>query len=142
MKKDNIILIWLTALWPLLYPLLINCVHLFVQSIWTTENSFTANIANWATVITYAVFGLIFAVTGFKRKEIFKHKYTLFAYITAGILAFLLFTLFFLNLVVNNITNDIFSIIFGKLYIVWDMAFFSFTYAIYTSIRAVAIYKE
>jgi len=142
MKKDNIILIWLTALWPLIFPLFINCVHLFVQLIWTNENEFFIIISNWAMVTAYAISGLIFAVTGFRRKEIFIQKNTLYAYITAGILAILLFALFFLNLIANNITNKIFSIIFGKLYNIWDMAFFAFTYTLYASIKAIIIYRK
>jgi len=142
MKKDNIVLIWLKALWPLIFPLFINCVHLFVQSIWANENEFLIIISNWAMISTYAISGLIFAVTGFGRKEIFKQKYTLYAYITAGIIAILLFALFFLNLVVNNITNKIFSIIFGKLYNIWDMAFFAFAYTLYTGIKAIVMYKK
>ena len=142
MKKDNIILICLMALWPLIFPLFINCVHLFVQLIWANENDFFIILSNWTMITAYAISGLIFAIAGFSRKEFFKQKYTLCAYVTAGILAILLFALFFINLKANNITNKIFSIIFSKLYNSWNIAFFAFAYTLYSSIKAIIIYRK
>ena len=142
MKKDSLLRIWIIALWPpVIFPIFFGFAQAYVRS-FVSYSIDASYYWYWVSMITYAISGVIFAVIGFKTKEYYKRKGTLYANIVVGILVVLFFALFLLNLKANNFTNRIFGFIFYDLYRNWNLTWFAFAYTLYTSIKAIYIYRK
>ena len=93
-------------------------------------------------MLAYIVSGLIFAIISFLNRENFKLRCALYANIVAGVLTVLLYTLFFLDITGNSLIDGIFTSVFFSLLIDWKLMSFVFGYTLYTSIKAIVIYKK
>ena len=139
-KLATLVGIWAIALWPpVIFPLFIGYVQARVQFLvlHTIDSRYY-----WVSMVAYAISGLIFAVAGFKPKEYCKRKDTFYAHIAAIVLIVLFCALFLLNLKANSFTNELFAIIFVNLYRDWHLLCFAFAYSLYTSIKAIIIYRK